>query len=114
MKTNFVHLPDIPGCEKRFSSFHLVETDFWFSGNRILSFRVLLKFLKFKGSNFFEEKPYFCSWKLIFWLIFYFYFSDTPASESYFLPSENVFLNEFFIPFGGYGFSVLWKLFFFN
>ena len=45
---------------------------------------------------------------------FFFYFSDTPASESYFLPSENVFLNEFFIPFGGYGFSVLWKLFFFN
>ena len=40
------------------------------------------------------------------------YFSDTPASESYFLPSENVFLNEFSIPFGGYGFSVLWKLFF--
>ena len=42
---------------------------------------------------------------------FFFHFSDTPANESYFLPSGNVFLNEFLIPYGGYGFSVLWKSF---
>ena len=116
VKNNIVHLSDISGCEKRFSSFQLVEKDFLFSGNRILSFRVLLKFLKFKGSNFFEEKPYFCSWKLIFWLIFFFFsfffhLSDTAPNEGYFLPSGNGFLNEFFIPYGGDEFSVLWKSF---
>ena len=40
-----------------------------------------------------------------------FHFSDTPASERYFLSSGNVFLNEFFSPYGRDGFSVLWKPF---
>ena len=35
------------------SPFQLVETDFLFSGNSILLFITLLKFLKFGGSNFF-------------------------------------------------------------
>ena len=46
-------------------------------------------------------------------------FSDTPASEKYFLSSGNVFLNKFFIPYGGDGFSgenlfFLFNLFFYN
>ena len=41
----------------------------------------------------------------------FFQFSDTTASESYFLSSEDVVLNEFFTPNGGDGFSVLWKPF---
>ena len=35
--------------------------------------------------------------------------SDTLVSERFFLSSENVFLNEYFIFYGGDGFSVLWK-----
>ena len=91
-----------------------MELDFLSSGSNILLFRALLKFVKFRGDNLFKEKPYSCSSKLIFWLeeIDFFYFSDTPASESYLLFSGNVFLNEFFIPYGGDGFSVLWKPFF--
>ena len=57
------HLSDIPGCENSFSvkwkrifltnsSSRLVETVFMSSGNSILLFRVLLKFLKFGASNF--------------------------------------------------------------
>ena len=42
---------------------------------------------------------------------FVFSFLDTPASESYFLSSENVFLNEFFIPYGGDGFLCLETVF---
>ena len=38
---------------------------------------------------------------------FFFHFSDTPASESYFLSSGNVFLNEFFILYRGDGFLCL-------
>ena len=77
-------------------------------GNSILLFRALLKFLKFWDSNFFKEKPCSCSWKLIFWLVeIFFYFSDTPASESCFLSSGNVFLNEFFISYGRDGFLCL-------
>ena len=41
----------------------------------------------------------------------FFHFSDTPASERYFLSSGNVFLNEFYIPYGGDRFSVLRKPF---
>ena len=41
----------------------------------------------------------------------FFHFSDTPASESYFSSSGNVFLNEFFILYDEDGFSVLWKPF---
>ena len=33
----------------------------------------------------------------------FFYFSDTAASESYFLSGGNRFLNEFFISYGGDG-----------
>ena len=53
-------------------------------------------------------------WKLIFWLVelIFFYFSDTPSSESSFPSSENVFLNESSDPYGGDAFSVVWKLFF--
>ena len=36
-------------------------------------------------------------------------FSDTHASESYFSSSRNVFLNEFFIPYGEDGFFCLVK-----
>ena len=36
---------------------------------------------------------------------------DTPASESYFSSSGNVFLNKFFISYGEDGFFVLWKPF---
>ena len=111
MKNNFVHLPDIPGCEERFSSFQLVETDFLSSGNRILSLRVLLKFLKFKCTNIFLRETLFLlvetDFLAKFFFFFFFNFSDTPPNESYFLPSGNVFLNEFFIPYGGDGFSVL-------
>ena len=38
-------------------------------------------------------------------------FSDTPTGERYFSSSGNVFLNEFYIPYGGDGFSVLRKPF---
>ena len=64
------------------SSFRLVDMVFLSSGNSILLFRALLKFLKFGGSNFFQEKPYSCSWKLIFWVVEvnFFHFSDTLAS----------------------------------
>ena len=113
MKNNFVHLSDILGCEKRFPSFQLVETDFLSSGIRILSLRVLLKFSKFKCSNIFLRETLFLPVetdflaKFFFFFFFSFHFSDTPPDESYFLPSGNVFLNEFFIPYGGDGFSVL-------
>ena len=39
------------------------------------------------------------------------HFSDTPAGERYFSSSGNVFLNEFYIPYGEDGFSVLRKPF---
>ena len=50
---------------------------------------------------------------------YFFQFSDTPASERYFLSSGNVFLNKFFISYGGDGFSgenlfFLFNLFFYN
>ena len=95
------------------SLFRLVETDFLSSGNSIPLFRALLKFLKFGGNNIFQRHLYLCSWKLIFWLmeINYFYFSDTPVSESYFSSSGKVCLNEFFIPHNGDEFFVLWKPF---
>ena len=116
MKNNFVHLPDIPGCEERFSSFQLVETDFLSSGNRILSLRVLLKFLKFKCSNIFLRETLFLLVETdfltnFFFFFFFFHLSDTAPNEGYFLPSGNGFLNEFFIPYGGEEFSVLWKSF---
>ena len=111
VKNNFVHLSDIPGCEERFSSFQLVETDFLSSGNRILSLRVLLKFLKFKCSNIFLRETLFRLVETdflakLFFFFFFFHFSDTPPKINT-LPSGNVFLNEFFIPYGGDGFSVL-------
>ena len=43
--------------------------------------------------------------------VFFFHFSDAPAGERYFLSSGNVYINEFFIVYGGDGFPVLWKLF---
>ena len=43
-------------------------------------------------------------WNFFFFFFFFFHFSDTPARESYFLSSGNVFLNEFFVPYGGDGF----------
>ena len=36
---------------------------------------------------------------------------DTPANESYFSSSGNVFLNKFFISYGEDGFFALWKPF---
>ena len=50
---------------------------------------------------------------------YFFHFSDTPASEMNFLSSGNVFLNKFFIPYGGDGFSgenlfYLFDFFFYN
>ena len=67
------------------------------------SVRALLKFLKFGGSNFFKEKPYSYSLKMIFWPVEanFLHFSDTPTGERYFSSSGNVFLNEFYIPYGG-------------
>ena len=44
----------------------------------------------------------------------FFHFPDTLVSESYFSSSGNVFLNEFFIPYGGGGLSVLQKPFSFT
>ena len=39
--------------------------------------------------------------------VIFFHFLDTPAGERYFLSSGNVFLNKFFIPYGGGGFPCL-------
>ena len=50
----------------------------------------------------------------------FFHFSDTPASESYFSSSGNVFLNEFFILYDEDGFLscgnrfLFFNLFFYN
>ena len=41
----------------------------------------------------------------------FFHFSGTPVRESYFSSSGEIVLNEFFIPYSGDGFSVLWKPF---
>ena len=93
------------------SSFRLVETNFLSSRNSIVLFRALLKVLGV--ATFLRETYYFCSWKLIFWLVKvnFFHFLGTPASERYFLSGENVFLHKFFIPYRGGGFSVLRKPF---
>ena len=112
VKNNIVHLSDISGCEKRFSSFQLVEKDFLFSGNRILSFRVLLKFLKFKGSNFFEEKPYFCSWKLIFWLNFFFIFQILLLVKAIFCLAKTYFYTNFLFRLVGTDFLFCGNFFF--
>ena len=104
---------EVGTCFLRSSSFRIVETNFRSSGNIILLSRALLKFFKFRNSNFLGtllKKP---QSKLIFWQveIIFFYFSDTPASESYLSSSGKVFLNAFFIPCGGNKFSALWKPF---
>ena len=74
----FFHLSDIPGSENSFSqgihfltnsSFLIIRTNYLSSRNSIVLFRALLKILKFDGSSLFKRKPYFCSWKLIFWLV---------------------------------------------
>ena len=96
------------------SPFHLVKTDFLSSGNSILLFRTLLKFLGFEGSRFFFKESLFLLVETDFLTsgsFFFFHFSGSPDSESYFLSSGNVFLNKFFIPYGGEAFSVLWKPF---
>ena len=81
------------------SSFLLLETDFLSSENSVLPYKALLEFLKFGGSNFFKEKPYTRgNWFSGLWK--FFNFLDTPASETYFSPSGNIVLNEFFIPYG--------------
>ena len=95
------------------SSIPFVETDF-LSRERVFFYLELCRSFWNSGvATFFKEEPYSCSWKLIFWLVEvdFFHFSDTPASESFFLSSGNVFLTEFFIPCGGKGFSVQWELF---
>ena len=81
------------------SSFLIMETNYLPSRNSIVLFRALLKFLKFEGSSIFKRKPYFCSWKLIFWLVetIFLHFLNTPTIETYFLSSGNVFLNIFFM-----------------
>ena len=87
------------------SSFRFVETDFLSSEKSILLFKGLFKFLKFGVSNFLRE-TLFLLVETVFWLmeVGFFHFSDTPASESYFSSSGNVFLTEFFILYGGDGF----------
>ena len=60
-KQFFFHLSDIPGCETYsggnvfFNEFFILAsgTVFLSSGNSILLFRALLKFLTFGGNNFF-------------------------------------------------------------
>ena len=98
----------------RSSSFRIVETNFRSSGNVILLFRALLKFFKFRNSNFLKrnlieetsiETDFLASGS------YFFPFSDTPASESYLSSSGKVFLNAFFIPYGGNKFSAFWKPF---
>ena len=101
------HFLDIPGCESSylrnayFNEFYISAggNDFLPSGNRFLLFRAMLKFWN-RRWQLFSEKLYSCPWKLIFLLVevHFFHILDTPASESYFLPIGNVFLNEFFIP----------------
>ena len=78
------------------SSFRLVETNFLSTRNSIVLFRALLKVLGI--ATFLRETYYFCSWKLIFWLVKvnFFHFLGTPASERYFLSGGNVFLHKFF------------------
>ena len=93
------------------SSFRLVETDFLSSGNSILLFRALLKFWKFGGGNYFKKNY---SRKLFYIVeINFFHFLDIFASESYFSSRGNVFLNEFFILYGGDGFLSGGNCFFF-
>ena len=94
------------------SSFRLAETNFLSSRNSIVLFRVLLKILKFGGSNLFKrnlisarENLFFSQQKLIF------YNFQILLLVKAILSSGKVFLNEFFIPYGGEGFFVLWKLF---
>ena len=84
--------------------------DFLSSGNIILLFRALLKFLKFGSSNFFKRNlTEETSME-----------TDFLASGSYLSSSGNVFLNEFFIPYSGNRFSafgnrfLLFNLFFYN
>ena len=95
------------------SSFRLVETNYVPSRNSIVLFRALLKIFKFGGSSLFLRKTCFLLVETDFLLIevTFFHFRDTPATERYFLSSRNIFLNRFFILYGGDGFSVLWKPF---
>ena len=109
MDNSFFQLPDIPGCQNSFS----VKWKHFFTNSLIqlvktekvfFLFRALLKLLKFGGDNSYL-------WKLNFWLVklIFCHFSDPPSSESYFLFSGNVFLNESSNPYGGDVFSVLCK-----
>ena len=84
-------------------------TNFLTNRKGIVLFRALLKILKFGGNNTSKTNLVFCSGRLIFWLVEvnFFHFSGTPASERYFLSSGNVYLYEFFSPYGGDGFSAL-------
>ena len=90
------------------SPFHLVKTDFLSSGNSGKSF------WDSRVADFFLRKAFFLLVETDFLTsgsFFFFHFSGSPDSESYFLSSGNVFLNKFFIPYGGEAFSVLWKPF---
>ena len=101
MKNGFFQLSDIPGSENSFSqgkrflknsSFRLLETNFLSSRNSIALFRALEDF-KIRSQQHFLEKPYFCSWKLIFRVVEvnYFYFSNILASERFSFLAETYF-----------------------
>ena len=86
----------------------LAETNFLSSKNSIISFRALLKILKFGGINVFKTNVISAHRTGFFWLVEvnFFHFSDIPARKRYFLPIGNVILNNFFfIPYGGGRFS---------
>ena len=85
------------------SSFRLVETDFCLVATVFLYSELCWKFRNLE--------PYSCSWKLIFWLVevTFLHLPGTPASESYFPSSGNVFLNKYFLLYSEEGFSVLRK-----
>ena len=69
----------------------LAETNVLSSKNSIVSFRVLLKILKFGGSNVFKRNLIFARRTKNFWLVEvnFFHFSDIPARKRYFLSIGN-------------------------
>ena len=95
------------------SSVRLVETNFLSSRNSIVSFRALLKFLKFGRINlrktlFLLVETDFLATRSQFFPFFRYSFL---LVKGIFFSRGNIFLNEFLIPYGGDGFSVLQKLF---
>ena len=91
-----------------------MEKDFLSSGKRIFCLVERVSFFIQSFAEVFEI------WRWQFLLVetdflasrtFFPHFSDTLCSESYFLSSGNIFLNESSNPYGGGVFSVLWKPF---